>query len=62
MGSTPLVIYTNAQLAHTVLGYYTRYSIERMEKMNTERGLENWETYYLRNIVVGRKPTVGKIR
>jgi hypothetical protein len=47
VGSTPLVTYTNAQLAHTVIGCYTRYSIQRMEKMFTERGLENLETYYL---------------
>ena len=49
-------------VAHTVIGYYTRYSMKRMEKMFIERGLENWETYYVQNIVVGRKPTVGKIR
>jgi len=41
VGSTPLVTYTNAQLEHTVIGYYTRYSMKRMEKMFIERGLEN---------------------
>ena len=41
MGSTPLVIYTKGQLEHTVIGYYTRYSMKRMEKMFIERGLEN---------------------